>query len=110
MNIAIFRTETIEKSASKEQLLEMLSCFEDADFNGYNGTEYNWEETTKGFYPSNQEYVLDVLRKSEETNKQTLIHKYFDMWLDRDCYYDLYKVNITETDTLLIVSVVAITD
>lgn len=110
MNIAIFKTEIIEKSASKEQLLGMLSCFDDEDFNGNNGTEYNWVETNKGFYPSNKEYVLDVLRKSEETDKETLIDKYFDMWLGRDYYYNLYDVNITEKDTLLIVSVVAIAE
>ena len=82
-------TRLIENIHDKQEVLNALSCFTDEDFNGNNGKEYLWEVAQE--YESNQDYVLDMLEKSDLTG-ENLIYKYFDMWLGNDGYYSDYDV------------------
>lgn len=82
-------TALIENLNDKQEVLNVLSTFDDEDFNGNNGEEYLWE-MAQGF-ESNQDYVLDTLEKSDLTG-ENLIYKYFDMWLGNDGYYSDYDV------------------
>lgn len=86
---------TIENINDKQEVLATLSIFDDEDFNGNNGDEYLWE-MAQG-YESNQEFVLDMLEKSDLTGEQ-LIYKYFEMWLSNDGYYEDYDVIVDSFD------------
>lgn len=102
------QTETIDDITNNTNLLNVLSWFEDEDFNGNNGKDYLWDEAEELGYESNQEYVLYeyVAKESEVFNK---IKVYFDMWLEHDsCYvdyqWDLHQVK-DNTYTLTLVRV-----
>lgn len=94
---------TIENINDKEEVLTTLSFFDDEDFNGNNGDEYLWE-IAQG-YESNQEFVLDMLEKSDLTGEQ-LIYKYFEMWLGNDGYYEDYDVIVDNfSDNKAVISI-----
>lgn len=96
-------TATIENINDKEEVLATLSFFDDEDFNGNNGDEYLWE-MAQGF-ESNQDYVLDTLKKSDLTGEQ-LVYEYFDMWMGVDGYYEDYEVIVdTFSDNKAVISI-----
>ena len=97
-------TALIENLNNKQEVLNVLSTFDDEDFNGNNGEEYLWE-MAQG-YESNQDYVLDTLEKSDLTGEE-LIHAYFSMWFDNDGYYGDYDVIVAGfNDDRAVISVV----
>lgn len=107
MGIALHQVEIFNVEATKEEILDTLSNFYDEDFCGNNGAEYNWEETNKGGYRSNQQYVLDTIRNSNIVEPLGIIQEYFEMWLGRDSYYDASNIDVTSYGSIVILSVVA---
>ena len=101
-------TAIIENLNDKQEVLATLSVFDDEDFNGNNGKEYLWEVAQE--YESNQDYVLDILEKSDLTG-ENLVYKYFDMWLGNDGYYSDYDVIVESfKDNRAVISVAYETD
>ena len=78
----------------------------DADFSGENGDEYLWEEA-KGF-ESNADYVLSIASQAQST--LNIIRTFVSMWMDRDCYYVDYDLEISELNGIISISVAYMTD
>ena len=77
----------INNREDKEEILNALSSmYTDEDFNGNNGEEYTWESALEEGFESNQEYLVNWLRKSE-LKEEKLIEEFVDEWLGNDGYY-----------------------
>ena len=85
--------EIIANINDKEILLNVLSNFEDEDFNGNNGIQYCKDETLDNNFTSDKDYIVDKLKNSNfDTDK--IISEYFYYWLGNYFYhYDLIKIN-----------------
>ena len=75
----------------REDLLNTLrSCGDhDCDFNGENGPDYNWEETTAGGFESNLDYLIN--RVSTIESDEECVNTFFDVWMGKDSnFYEEY--------------------
>lgn len=109
--IVKFETVVIDNIDDKEEVLEALSNFYDEDFCGNNNLSeqdnFNWTITSELGFSSNQEYVLDKLRKSDLSGED-LISEYLSQWLDSDYYYTEWQYNVVEVNGSYVVTVVAL--
>ena len=86
------------EAKNREDLLNKLRELSDfdCDFCGFNGEEYNWEETTVGEFESNLEYAIDKVSSIE--NDAECVKAFFDGWMWHDSYYSDYSVKCLTDD------------
>lgn len=93
---------------NKEDVADMLMRLadNDLDFNGENGDGYLWEEA-RGF-ESNAAYCLSIAEKEKTTSD--MIEKFISLWMERDYYYQDYRIGIHFENNTLYVSLAYITE
>lgn len=80
----------------KEDILNTLSrIYTDEDFSGNNGEDFTSEAALESGFSSDQDYVIDKLRKSDLTGED-LIVQFFEEWLRGSGYdyYDDYSIKV----------------
>lgn len=81
-------------------------CEHDCDMNGENGPEFTWQAAKDGGFPSNAEYLADIIMKDEtlKTPKEkfeAFAAEFFRTNLD---YYKDYEIDFIEDDDELTVA------
>lgn len=73
----------------------------DNDFNGDNGEDYLWVRAEG--YESNRDYLLNKVSAYDDID--TMVYKYFDEWIDSDCYYENYDYSIIRNEANEIIAI-----
>lgn len=92
----------------------------DNDFNGENNVgedNYNWEETIKGGFKTNCDYLIDEVLKDVKEDEYlelgkvtSLIDKFLSYWTRNDSYYDGIDFEYRIENNTLFVAVAVSTD
>lgn len=81
-------------AGNRADLLNVLRNFGDydCDFNGENGSGYNWTETEEDGFESNVDYLIDMVK--DIADDEECVNTFFDTWMEHDRnYYADYSVN-----------------
>lgn len=100
------RTLIIEDINDRDEILDKLSrMYTDNDFNGENGTEYISEKAKEAGYESEQDFVINRLKKSD-LKKYDLINAFCLDWFTSSSSYLDYDFHIVEHAGATIVTIV----
>lgn len=109
-NNLILHTTVISDLSDREKVLDALTEFTDEDFNGNNGEDYLWEVAKEKGFSSNQDYVIDQIRKSD-IHGTNIVKTYLEEWLGNDSYVFMYKYDCKLVDsTMCVVSLAIVYD
>lgn len=92
----LLQSEIIDNINDRNNILDVLSRFDDEDFNGNNGDEYLWSVCKSFGCKTNKEFALKCAAEQEKPN--FIIGIYFDFWLNTDESYKGFSWDLIEVD------------